>query len=120
MEEKAALDAFAALAQAHRLSVFRKLVAEGPAGMTAGAIAAWLGVPASSLSFHLAQLERAGLIRSRRVARHVHYAIDPEGTRRLIGFLTQDCCQGRPEICGFAATGGREEPAPAPVGEKVG
>lgn len=101
MEEKTAVEALAALAQEHRLKVFRKLVREGPTGMTAGAIATWLRVPASSLSFHLGHLERAGLIRSWRVARHIHYALDVEGARRLVGFLTEDCCQGRPEICGY-------------------
>jgi DNA-binding transcriptional ArsR family regulator len=105
MEEKAAVEALAALAQEHRLKVFRRLVREGTAGMTAGAIAEWLGVPASSLSFHLAHLERAGLIRSWRVARNIYYALDIEGARRLLGFLTEECCQGHPEICGYARRG---------------
>lgn len=101
MEIKVAVTALSALAQEHRLEIFRKLVHEGPEGMTAGAIARWLGVAPSSLSFHLGHLERAGLLTSRRVARHVHYAVDIEGTRQLIGFLTEECCEGRPEICGY-------------------
>lgn len=119
MEEKAALDALAALAQEHRLRIFRRLVAEGPDGMTAGAIAAWLGVPPSSLSFHLGQLERAGLIRSWRVARNIHYALDVEGARRLLGFLSDDCCQGRPELCGYPGAGARLEPAARTAEETV-
>jgi DNA-binding transcriptional ArsR family regulator len=104
MEEKTAIEALGALAQEHRLKVFRKLVREGPGGMTAGAIAEWLGMPASSLSFHLGQLERAGLVRSWRVARHIYYALDVQGAQRLVGFLTEECCQGHPEICGYANT----------------
>lgn len=103
MEERAAIDAFAALAHRHRLTVFRILVRTGPNGLAAGEIAARLDVPPSSLSFHLAQLERAGLIRSRRESRRVIYAVEIEGMRRLLSFLTEDCCNGRPELCGDLA-----------------
>ncbi len=100
MEEKDAIDALGALAQETRLAVFRLLVREGPNGLAAGALAERLGVAPSTLSFHLAQMERAKLLRSWRQSRQVLYAADYEGTRRLIAFLTEDCCQGRPEICG--------------------
>lgn len=100
MKPKHAVDAFAALAHEHRLAVFRMLVRVGPNGLAAGKIALRLGLPPSSLSFHLSQLERAGLIRSRRESRHVIYAPDIEGARRLLSYLTEDCCEGRPEICG--------------------
>lgn len=103
MEERAAVTALAALAQETRLRVFRILIEEGPSGLPAGAIAERLGVPPSTLSFHLAHLERAGLIRSTRLQRQVIYAADIEGTRRLLTFLTADCCQGHPEICGGLA-----------------
>lgn len=103
MEERAAVTALAALAQETRLRVFRMLIEQGPSGLPAGAIAERLGVPASTLSFHLAHLERAGLIRSTRLQRQVIYAADVEGTRRLLTFLTADCCQGHPEICGGLA-----------------
>lgn len=103
MEERAAVTALAALAQETRLRVFRILIEQGPSGLPAGAIAERLGVPPSTLSFHLAHLERAGLIRSTRLQRHVIYAADVEGTRRLLTFLTADCCQGHPEICGGLA-----------------
>ncbi|MEO1090660.1 MAG: winged helix-turn-helix domain-containing protein [Pseudomonadota bacterium] len=101
MHAKAATAAFAALGQEHRLAVFRMLMAEGPAGLSAGEIALRLGVPASSLSTHLATLERASLLRSWRVQRHVFYAVDVDGTREVVAFLTRDCCRGHPEICGF-------------------
>jgi DNA-binding transcriptional ArsR family regulator len=100
MEDKAAISAFAALAQETRLAVFRLLVQTGPNGLSAGSIAEQLGVPASTLSFHLKELDRAGLLRSWRRQRQVFYAADYAGTRELLAFLTQDCCQGRPEICG--------------------
>ena len=101
MEEKEAIQAFAALAQEHRLTVFRRLVRYAPHGLPAGQIAAQVGVPASTMSAHLAQLERAGLLRSWREQRHILYAVDTEGIRQVITFLTEDCCGGRPELCGY-------------------
>ncbi|OYQ36677.1 transcriptional regulator [Niveispirillum lacus] len=100
MESKHAIEAFAALAQETRLSIFRLLVQRGPNGLHASEIAAQVGVPASTLSHHLGILERAGLLRSWRVQRQIFYATDYEGTRKLVAFLMEDCCQGRPEICG--------------------
>ena len=103
MEEKLALAAFAALAHETRLAVFRLLVTAGPSGLPAGEIAERLGVVASTLSFHLKELDRAGLLRSWRRQRQIFYAADYEGTRTLLTFLTRDCCQGHPEICGDLA-----------------
>ena len=103
MERIDAIGALAALAQETRLAVFRLLIKVGPNGLPAGKVAARVGVPPATLSFHLGQLERAGLIRSRRQSRSIIYAADIEGTRRLIAFLTEDCCQGQPEICGRLA-----------------
>src|SRR6266511_1679591 len=105
METKRAIEAFGALAQEHRLAVFRLLIREGPNGLPAGEIAERVAVPPSTLSHHLAHLERAGWLRSRRVQRNIFYAVDVEGTRRLIAFLTEDCCQGHPEICGYGSGG---------------
>ena len=99
MDQQQALDAFAALSQETRLSIVRTLVKQGPDGLAAGAIARAMGVSASNVSFHLGQLERAGLIRSRRAARSILYSAGIDTLAALIGFLTQDCCQGRPEIC---------------------
>jgi ArsR family transcriptional regulator, arsenate/arsenite/antimonite-responsive transcriptional repressor len=103
MEQKAALAALAALAHETRLAVFRLLVTAGPSGLPAGEIAAQVGVPATTLSFHVKELDRAGLLRSWRRQRQVFYAADYASTRGLLTFLTQDCCQGHPEICGDLA-----------------
>jgi ArsR family transcriptional regulator len=99
MEDKQALAALAALAHETRLAVFRRLIQEGPSGLAAGEIAEALGVPASTLSFHLKELDRAGLLRSWRRQRQIFYAADFEGTRQLLTFMTEDCCRGHPEIC---------------------
>jgi DNA-binding transcriptional ArsR family regulator len=95
-------ETFAALAHDIRLTVFRLLLEKGPAGLPAGQIALRLQVPASTLSAHLARLERAGLLRSWREQRRILYAVDVEGTRKLVGFLVDDCCGGEPELCGIA------------------
>ncbi len=98
---KIAVQALAALAHEHRLAVFRLLVREGPPGLPAGTVAARVAIPPSTLSHHLAALEGAGLITSRRVERRIYYAVDILGTRRLLAFLTEDCCRGHPELCGY-------------------
>ncbi len=100
MEINRAVDALAALAQETRLAAFRLLVQAGAGGLAAGEIAARLAVPSSTLSFHLKELDRAGLVRCWRVQRQIRYAADYEGMRRLLTFLTADCCNGHPEICG--------------------
>lgn len=100
-----AVAALAALGHETRLAIFRRLVKAGPDGLPAGRIAQELGVAPSTLSAHLAQMARAGLLRSARVQRHILYAVDFAGTRRLIGFLLDDCCDGRPELCGIAGGG---------------
>jgi ArsR family transcriptional regulator len=94
-----AVDALGALAHETRLSVFRMLVKAGPEGMIAGAIAELQSVPPSTMSHHLATLERAGLVRSERESRLIHYRADYASMRRLLAFLMQDCCQGAPEMC---------------------
>ncbi len=95
-------DSFAALAHKLRLSVFRLLVGVAPNGLPAGKIAMRLDVPASTLSTHLAQLERAKLIKSSRDRQRILYSIDAGGTQALVGFLVNDCCGGQPELCGLA------------------
>ncbi|MBT3400864.1 MAG: helix-turn-helix transcriptional regulator [Rhodospirillaceae bacterium] len=99
MEENEAIRGLSALAHETRLRVFRVLVVEGPGGLAAGAIAARLDVPPSTLSTHLGLMEGAGILRRSRVRRQIFYAADFEGIRRLLTFLTADCCQGRPELC---------------------
>lgn len=95
-----AVDALGALAHGTRLAVFRALVKAGPEGMIAGAIAEYQGVAPSTMSHHLASLERAGLVQSVRESRQIHYRADYPAMRRLLIFLMQDCCQGVPEMCG--------------------
>ena len=103
MKAKRAVGALSALAQETRLAAFRMLVREAPDGVTAGVIAERLRVPPATLSFHLAQLEHARLVRARRHSRNIVYTANVEGIRELLTFLTEDCCQGRPELCGVAA-----------------
>jgi len=102
MNHKDAVESLAALAHEHRLGIFRLLVRQGPSGMPAGEIAARVGISATNTSFHLKELDRAGLVRATRDGRFVRYAIHVEGMRRLLSYLTEDCCQGRPELCGAA------------------
>jgi DNA-binding transcriptional ArsR family regulator len=99
MEMTQAIDRLGALAHEHRLAVFRLLVRAGRDGLSAGNLAAALGLPPSSLSFHLAQLQGAGLVSATRAGRRVIYRLDSLAMRELLGFLTEDCCQGRPELC---------------------
>ena len=94
MQPAAAIDALGALAQDHRLALFRLLVQAGPDGMAAGALAEALGVPNSSLSFHLAHLNRAGLINQRREGRSLIYTANYDAMNALVGFLTENCCGG--------------------------
>jgi len=89
-----AIAALGALAQEHRLALFRLLVQAGEDGMAAGDIAAALGVPNSSLSFHLAQLTRAGMVRQERRHRSIIYRADYAATNALVGYLMENCCAG--------------------------
>ena len=99
MEIKAAVASLAALAQETRLSIFRLLVEAGPEGVSAGRIGERLEVPAATLSFHLKELARAGLVSSRQERQFIYYAVDFERMAELMTFLTQNCCQGMPEKC---------------------
>ncbi len=94
METTRALQSLSALAQESRLSIFRLLVQAGPAGMAAGAIGEALALPPATLSFHLAGLTRAGLAQSRQDGRFVIYSADYAAMTALVGFLTENCCQG--------------------------
>lgn len=94
-----AVDALGALAHETRLSVFRMLVKAGAEGCTAGLIAERLSVPSSTMSHHLATLQRAGLVQAERESRLIRYRVDLDGMRKLIAFLLEDCCQGSPQVC---------------------
>lgn len=94
MQSSDAVEALGALAQEHRLALFRLLVQAGEDGMAAGALATTLGIPNSSLSFHLAHLTRAGLIEQRRDGRSLIYTADYRAMDRLVGYLMENCCGG--------------------------
>jgi DNA-binding transcriptional ArsR family regulator len=96
MEEPTAVASLAALAQPMRLRVFRALVGAAVAGMTPGALAAMLGVPASTLSFHLKELMHAGLVTQQRDGRHLIYRPSIERMDALLSYLSAHCCHGRP------------------------
>jgi ArsR family transcriptional regulator, arsenate/arsenite/antimonite-responsive transcriptional repressor len=112
MNESQALSTFAALSQETRLRVLRHLVRSGSDGLAAGAIAAAMDVSPSNLSFHLKELEHAGLIAQRRVARSIIYTADFGALGALVRFLVNDCCDGRPEICGLTIANACCDPAP--------
>ncbi|MEX0951429.1 MAG: helix-turn-helix domain-containing protein [Gammaproteobacteria bacterium] len=99
MDTKTALSALAALAQDSRLAACRLLVTAGPDGLSAGAIARQLGIPANTLSAHLNVLSHAGLVEARRAGRSMIYCVRYDNMRGLIDYLLEDCCQNRPEIC---------------------
>ena len=114
MDERQALSAFGALSQETRLRLLRLLVSAGPEGIAAGSLAGQVEVSASNVSFHLKELERAGLVAARRDSRSIVYRAEYDALSNLIRFLMEDCCSGRPEICAPAiaapccATGARE------------
>jgi len=99
LDSDSAIEQLAALANGCRLEIFRRLVARYPQGMAAGEIGEALDCPASTLSFHLAHLTRAGLIEQRREGRSIIYSVSMDRIAGLMGFLVDDCCAGRPEIC---------------------
>lgn len=88
-----------ALAQETRLAIYRLLVEAGPGGLAAGTIAERLDVPPSSLSFHLAELRRAGLIAQRRESRSLVYSADFRAMNGLLAYLSENCCGGNPAAC---------------------
>jgi DNA-binding transcriptional ArsR family regulator len=100
MDERQALSAFAALSQETRLSIVRTLVVAGPDGLAAGLIGERMGVTPSNVSFHLKELERAGLILQRRESRSIVYSASYDSLADLVKFLMEDCCAGHPAIRG--------------------
>lgn len=99
MDTLTAVTALSALAQESRLNVFRLLIRAGSEGMAAGDIARTLGVPHNTMSAQLAILSRAELVQARKEGRSVIYTVNLQGTRALLFFLVEDCCQGKPSIC---------------------
>ena len=103
MQADQTIRALGALAQEHRLAAFRLLVQAGPKGLPAGALAEALGLPPSSMSFHLAQLSNAGLVSQQRQSRSIIYAADFAAMNALLSYLTENCCAGAD--CSGAANG---------------
>ena len=103
MDHDLAVTRLAALGQTHRLTLFRILMEAGPSGMPAGELAGAGALRPSAFTFHIGQLERAGLVTSWRRGRNIFYAVAIEEMRRLMVHLTEDCCGGHPEICGGLA-----------------
>ena len=99
MKKQDAVAILAALAQDNRLDVFRLLVEAGPDGMPAGHIAVSLRLPPSALTFHLDRLRDVGLVTARRDGRSMIYAARFEAMNSLVSYLTDHCCQDRPELC---------------------
>ena len=104
MESFEAIEALGALAHETRLEVFRLLVRQGPEGLAVGQIAGHVTIPPATLSFHLAHLQRAGLLTSRRESRQIIYTADYALMSTLMAFLTENCCQAsdqpsNPSVC---------------------
>jgi DNA-binding transcriptional ArsR family regulator len=102
MQTKHAVDALGALAHEHRLGIYRLLVEQGPAGLSAGAIAETIGLAPSSLTFHLQNLHRAGLLVQRRESRSLIYSVDFDAMNELVGYLTENCCVRSGASCATA------------------
>jgi DNA-binding transcriptional ArsR family regulator len=95
MESNGAVNALAALAQNSRLQVYRLLVQAGPEGLAASELAERLGIPATTLSFHLKTLSHADLVLARQEGRFIYYSANYDQMNALLGFLTENCCGGR-------------------------
>lgn len=100
MKTPAVIEALGALAHEHRLAIYRLLVQRGPEGLPAGAIGQRIGLLPSSPTFHLQNLQRAGLITQRRDSRQLIYSADFTVMNELVGYLTDNCCgDGSAECC---------------------
>jgi arsenate reductase len=120
METIDAVTALAALAQPHRLEIFRLLVAAGPKGLAAGEVAAKLSLAPNTLTFHFDRLRHAALIAVRREGRSMIYAARFDAMNDLLGFLTDNCCNNHPDLCQPArktlqTTGGTKPVADRPL-----
>jgi ArsR family transcriptional regulator len=102
MKTPIVISALSALAHEHRLAIYRLLVERGPAGLSAGAIGERVGLLPSSLTFHLQNLQRAGLITQQRLSRQLIYSTDFDAMNGLIGYLTENCCSQSDGACATA------------------
>jgi ArsR family transcriptional regulator len=113
MDSSHIVQALAALAHETRLALFRMLVEQGPEGLPAGIIAERLGIPPSSLTFHVQHLHRAGLITQRRMSRQLIYAAEFAAMNGLVAYLTENCCDGSAAVCPPAGDGRHAGAIPA-------
>lgn len=103
MDNKSAVTILASIAQEARLEIFRTLVQAGIKGLSVGSIAEKLGIPNSTLSFHLKELSHAGLVNSRQESRFVYYSANYEAMNNLLAYLTENCCAGMQVCCSDAS-----------------
>ena len=115
MKTPRVIDALGALAHEHRLAIFRLLVERGPAGLSAGRIAERVGLLPSSLTFHLQNLQRAGLIAQRRESRQLIYSVDFTVMNGLVGYLTENCCGNSSADCSSSCASAQ----PAKAGKRA-
>ena len=115
MNTQQTVTALAALAQESRLTIFRSLVVAGPQGLTPGALSETLQLAPATLSFHLKELLRAGLLQKQQNGRFIHYQVDFTTMNGVIAYLTENCCAG--EVCDLAKT---ECSLPNPENELTG
>jgi ArsR family transcriptional regulator, arsenate/arsenite/antimonite-responsive transcriptional repressor len=99
MKTRDAIEALGGLAHEHRLAIYRLLVQRGPEGLSAGIIGQRIGLLPSSLTFHLQNLQRAGLITQRRASRQLFYSVDFSVMNGLVGYLTENCCGNSSADC---------------------
>jgi ArsR family transcriptional regulator len=107
MRVRNAVAMLGALAQEHRLKIFRVLVKAGPSGLASSDIAQRVGISPTSASFHLKELQHSGLLIATRQGRFIRYAVHAEAMRKLLIYLTEDCCQGQPQLCGATMASAR-------------
>jgi DNA-binding transcriptional ArsR family regulator len=112
MKTPAVITALSALAHEHRLAIYRLLVERGPEGLPAGVIGERVGLLPSSLTFHLQNLQRAGLITQQRISRQLIYSADFDAMNGVIGYLTENCCTASGAECTVACAPARSEKVP--------
>jgi ArsR family transcriptional regulator len=115
MKTPQVIGALSALAHEHRLAIYRLLVERGPEGLPAGTIGERIGLVPSSLTFHLQNLQRAGLITQERASRRLIYSADFNVMNGLVGYLTENCCKASGESCSTACAPAR----PAKTAKRV-
>ena len=103
MDNKSAVTLLSSIAQEARLEIFRTLVQAGTIGLSAGSIAEKLGIPNSTLSFHLKELSHAGLVTSRQEGRFIYYSANYQSMNNLLAYLTENCCAGEQKCCSDAS-----------------